>query len=208
MSVVGCPRCGSDVPILEAEVGRSRVLTCPSCASRLEVSVFADGAETRFQPQLLAGRATSAARPASSDPAATVPLGSRTALLDPGGDAVQRGAVATVIRTSLILAGAEPGAERFPLTASKTTVGRESADIVIPDSAMSSRHFEIEVRGGEYFVRDLESSNGTFLNGNRIRAAQLASGDTIRAGRSALTFRAFEAIAVDETFSPAGDPAR
>lgn len=199
MSAVSCPRCGGDVPVPEVEDGRSVSLICPACASRLEVSVSAAGAEMLFQPQLTRGEAEVASPPREIDPGATVPLGSGTALLDPVVDSAEQAEpLATVVQPFLILVGAEPGSERFALTERTTTVGRQSADIVIPDPAMSSRHFEIEIRGGEYFVRDLGSSNGTLLNGDRIRAAELVSGDTIRAGETSLTFRTFEAIAVDE----------
>jgi DNA-directed RNA polymerase subunit RPC12/RpoP len=198
MIVVSCPRCGGDVPLSEAEIRPQLTVSCPACTSRFEVSVSIDGAETLFQPQLLSADDPSPAASTGIDPSATVPLGSGTAMLDtPLAADEHQPPLATVVQVALILAGAEPGSERFTLSASLTTVGRESADIVIPDPAMSSRHFEIEVRGSESFVRDLESSNGTFLNGNRIRAAELVSGDTIRAGQSSFAFRIFEAIAVD-----------
>lgn len=170
-------------------------LVCPECASRLAVTVLVDGAETLFQPQLLGEEAEAAAQ--SADPAATVTLGSGTALLHPDEAQAPSIPLATVLQAALIWRGAEPGSERFTLTAASTTIGRESSDIVIPDHAMSSRHFAVEIRGKEYFVRDLDSSNGTFLNGDRIRAAELTSGDTIKAGQSSLTFRTFEAIALE-----------
>jgi hypothetical protein len=211
MNAVSCPRCGGDVPVPDAPgsgaaAAQPLALSCPGCASHLEVSII-DGAETVIQPQLLPGGAAPAYQPPDSDrpaepdplpdPTATLPLGSRTAMLSPESGANEQEAPGTVLRASLVIVGAEPGRERLTLSQPRTTVGRESADIVIPDPAMSARHFEIELRGGEYFVRDLESSNGTFLNGDRIRAAELASGDTIRAGQSSLTFRIFEAIAIE-----------
>lgn len=197
MSAVSCPRCGGDVSIPEVESGPSVSLICPSCASRVELTVSADGAETLFQPQLLTAEGEPASAPPSIDPSATVSLGSGTALLDTVADSAEQAVpLATVVQAFLIIVGAEPGSERLALSERATTVGRQSADIVIPDPAMSSRHFEIEIRGSEYFVRDLGSSNGTFLNGDRIRAAELVSGDSIGAGQTTLTFRTFEAIAL------------
>ncbi len=200
MEAVTCPRCGGDVPVgeagaPEAGVGVPLTLGCPGCAARLEVSVFVDGAETLFHPQLLPVDAAPDMRPPEPDPGATIPLGSRTAMLEPEPD--ERPGPATVARASLILTGAEPGNERTMLTEPTTTVGREGADVEIPDPAMSARHFAIELHGNEHFVRDLASSNGTFLNGDLIRVAELASGDTIRAGQSSFTFRIFETIAME-----------
>ena len=191
MTTVSCPRCASEVPIPTTGAGSPVAVTCPGCASRLEMSIVSDGAETLFQPQLL----TDSAAAPTVDPAATVAVGSGTVRLEASAAVEQ--APATVVQAALILAGAEPGSERFQLTSATTTVGREAADLTIADPAMSSRHFEIEVRGGEYFVRDLGSSNGTFLNGQPVRAAELVAGDTLQAGQTRWTFRTFEALAIE-----------
>jgi len=176
----------------DPETGPVVTLVCPQCAARLSVSIYADGAETLFQPQLL-GEEAEAAMPAH-DPSATIVIGPGTAVLGP--EVAEALSVATVLQAALILAGAEPGSERFTLSAARTSVGRENADIIIADPALSSRHFEIEIRGSEYFLRDLGSSNGTQLNGDPIRASEISPGDTIQAGRSTFTFRTFEAISL------------
>jgi pSer/pThr/pTyr-binding forkhead associated (FHA) protein len=63
-------------------------------------------------------------------------------------------------------------------------VGRTvSADFSIPtDSHMSRRHFLIDSTTDTIRVRDVGSSNGTFVNDQRITVAELKDGDTIRAG--------------------------
>ena len=83
------------------------------------------------------------------------------------------------------------------LRGDRVTVGRQTGEVQIPDSAMSAKHFEVERREGEFFIRDLASSNGTFLNDRRIKSAQLSKGDEIRAGRTTFTFTVVEAIALD-----------
>ncbi len=92
-----------------------------------------------------------------------------------------------------------PGEGRLPLARTKTVVGRDGVDIVIDDEALSGRHFEVEARGNEFFIRDLDSSNGTLVNGNRVRAAQLAVGDKIQAGQTSFIFRAVEVIPFDQS---------
>lgn len=78
--------------------------------------------------------------------------------------------------------------EQYPLTGSVTVVGREDSDINIDDPTMSVHHFEIEQRSGEFFIRDLESTNQTKVNGHKISSTTLESGDRIQAGLTVLVF--------------------
>ncbi|NLG51588.1 MAG: zinc-ribbon domain-containing protein [Chloroflexi bacterium] len=95
------------------------------------------------------------------------------------------------------------GAE-IPLAANKeTVVGREDPySGVFPDvdltphggeeGGVSRRHFKITVSGGQYMIEDLNSTNYTLLNRNRLQPgtpAPLNDGDEIRAGRLRLVFR-------------------
>ena len=89
----------------------------------------------------------------------------------------------------LLILGARPGEERRPIVRAKTSFGRKEADVNLADPSVSSAHFQIEAFGSEFFVRDLTSRNGTYLNNNRIRYSQLLPGDQITAGRTTLIFR-------------------
>jgi hypothetical protein len=87
------------------------------------------------------------------------------------------------------------GGDRYPLLGSLTTIGRdETADIVIDDPGVSRRHSEIRVTtDGPHLVtsiRDLNSTNGTFVNGERITTQRLQDGDRLTIGRTSATFRA------------------
>src|ERR1700676_693187 len=70
-------------------------------------------------------------------------------------------------------------------------VGRTSkADHSFPDDKlMSSLHFAIEYGEKGCRILDLQSSNGTFLNGARVKEATLATGDEIRAGNTVFVIR-------------------
>ncbi len=61
------------------------------------------------------------------------------------------------------------------------------------DSYLSSQHFAIECDGLRARVRDLESSNGTFLNGNKVSEETLQEGDSVMAGGSTFTVHLSEA---------------
>jgi len=65
-------------------------------------------------------------------------------------------------------------------------VGRtDQADLVFPlDSQMSSLHFTLSHEAGLCCLRDLKSTNGTLVNGNRVTETVLADGDTVRAGQT------------------------
>jgi adenylate cyclase len=63
-------------------------------------------------------------------------------------------------------------------------VGRApTSDIPVIDPTISRRHAELECRDGVVTVRDLGSSNGTFLNGTRIETATANAGDTLTFGK-------------------------
>ena len=65
----------------------------------------------------------------------------------------------------------------------KTTVGRLPENMLqIDDASVSSRHAEILFENNSWFIRDLGSTNGTFLNGSKIENAVLNHGDELRFG--------------------------
>ncbi|MEO2002092.1 MAG: FHA domain-containing protein, partial [Pirellulales bacterium] len=62
-------------------------------------------------------------------------------------------------------------------------IGREKGnEITVEDHEASRRHAEIRKHDDTYFLADLDSSNGTFLNNCRISEAELKSGDRIQIG--------------------------
>jgi pSer/pThr/pTyr-binding forkhead associated (FHA) protein len=71
------------------------------------------------------------------------------------------------------------------LPGSVKTIGRATgADFIVDAARVSRVHCRITaMANGDLEVRDLESTNGTFVNGNRIEAVKLAPGDKIQVGR-------------------------
>ena len=205
MTEAACPICGWEFPIPEGEGSEEIVVViCQECGSQLQVSIRPDvGVETLSHAESpfkkLADESETKEVDEGAGGATTVSVGTGTLLLDLEKSPSATPRRKTVAQGSLILAGALPGNEPLRLTEAKTVVGRESADIVIDDPALSSRHFEIEARGSEFFIRDLDSSNGTFLNGRKIRASQLTSSDKIQAGETKFTFIVLEYLPLDRS---------
>lgn len=70
------------------------------------------------------------------------------------------------------------------LKVDKTTIGRvEDNTFPIVDPSVSSHHCEILLQGSEVIVRDLNSTNGTFINGDKITESALKAGQILRLGQ-------------------------
>ena len=77
----------------------------------------------------------------------------------------------------------------FPLTADQITIGRESTSVVsLNHASVSRRHCVIEREGDNFKIRDLGSSNGTFVNGQPVNDKTLNHADQVRIGSIALLF--------------------
>jgi hypothetical protein len=71
-----------------------------------------------------------------------------------------------------------------------TRLGRASDnDIVLEDITVSQHHAVISFDRGRAFLRDLGSSNGTFIEGSRVTGGELGNGSAIRLGRAPLVYR-------------------
>jgi pSer/pThr/pTyr-binding forkhead associated (FHA) protein len=71
------------------------------------------------------------------------------------------------------------------LTVDKTTIGRvDDNTFAIPEGSVSSHHCEILLRGTDIVIRDLNSTNGTFINGHQVTGeAPLKPGQILRLGQ-------------------------
>jgi pSer/pThr/pTyr-binding forkhead associated (FHA) protein len=73
--------------------------------------------------------------------------------------------------------------EKIYLTKTSTVMGRDkTSDIVIDNSDVSWRHCLLDIQARGIYVLDLDSSNGTYLNGNLIREGYINPGDRLELG--------------------------
>ncbi len=75
------------------------------------------------------------------------------------------------------------------LTKERTTLGRRPYnDIVIDNLAVSGEHAVIQMTGGDVALEDLNSTNGTYVNGKAVKKQQLSNGDNIEIGKYKIKF--------------------
>jgi hypothetical protein len=85
---------------------------------------------------------------------------------------------------------------RVALGVEPVTVGRDpDNDVVLDDRRVSRRHAEIRLRLGRYTLYDLQSTNGTFVNGRRVAEVVLGDGDRILIGGTELVIQQAEPTA-------------
>lgn len=92
--------------------------------------------------------------------------------------------------------GPTPGAT-FSLEGDQLIIGRDSSSAVaINDAEVSRKHARLNFQGGKYVIEDLGSTNGTFVNGQRLASpAVLKSGDVVSLGEQIVLM--FEALSAD-----------
>jgi pSer/pThr/pTyr-binding forkhead associated (FHA) protein len=101
--------------------------------------------------------------------------------LPPLDDGIRLPLTANVVLT--VLSGPAQGTS-FTLTKPRVIVGRKGADIALEDPEISRHHCLMEVRESYINLKDMDSTNGTFYEEERVRAAMLVDGTEFRIGES------------------------
>ena len=96
----------------------------------------------------------------------------------------------TTQRATLLIKLHDRSSQELELTSDSFTIGRKSGnDLVIEDPAVSGHHARISKIHAVYFIEDLKSTNGTFVNDKRIDRHQLRDTDVVTIGRHRIIFR-------------------
>ena len=171
---VRCPGCMVMLQVDDESYQQKVLLQCPEC-----LYVFMAKAEDQEQESSDSG----------VEPAEDATL--LTSDFSPEGDAREfqwnvPGASITVIE------GDNQGIH-LKLREERLVIGRKGADLVAEDRAVSRLHCELYQKEGRWWVRDLNSTNGTLVNGKKTDEALLHHLDEIRAGRTRILFAETEA---------------
>ncbi len=154
--ILRCPYCKSLLRIDERKVIKSKKIRCPKCKRIMKLK---DGA------------------PAVQGADSKTIITSKEKVLD--GDIPKN--------LSIEIKVADNERKVFHLKKSRTVFGRADGDFNIKDPNVSKKHMVIEVWSKDnIYIRDLSSTNGTFLNGVRIISSKLKDGDTIQIGSTRL----------------------
>jgi pSer/pThr/pTyr-binding forkhead associated (FHA) protein len=79
--------------------------------------------------------------------------------------------------------------ERFFINKKIFTIGRNpDSDILLDDITVSRQHAVIEKKGDDFLIKDMESLNGTYINGKIIELSRLNNGDRIQIGKYLFLF--------------------
>ena len=211
--IIVCPSCSSRYKFDETKLGTrpSARTKCAKCGGTIEIENPALGAFTL--PPGAMPPVDPAAQPPKGDAAAAGPKTTATPGPAPAvdeklrtkkvpvtpalGEATSTGRdlmKAGIIempkdrRYSLaVLQGASTG-QIFPITQVRTTIGRAGADIVIDDPEASRVHAALEILGEHAILRDLGSTNGTFVDLERIEQHVLYNQNEFRIGSHVLMF--------------------
>ena len=159
--IIQCGHCGAQYKVDEARLPRAG-LTCKRCQALIPVSP-ASGTGDRGGPDAtIIGRASTP----SGAPLST----------------------ASGVRISLVIQLGPDRGKTYPITKDRVIIGRKTGDLILNDPEVSGSHASLEIVGNTYFLRDLRSTNGTYLNGAKVAEAEVTHLDEITLGKSTLIF--------------------
>jgi predicted Zn finger-like uncharacterized protein len=193
--IVVCPSCQSRYRFDESKLGdRANAKTrCAKCGATIEIENPLHGAMTMPPPEPASSSPPSAPEALQtretpvppSSPAA--PVGSATIT---GGDALKMGLLQlpTDRRFSLAVIQGPATGQIFQITKTRTVIGRSGADVNLDDPEASRQHAAVEIVGDVAVLRDLGSTNGTWIELDRIEQHQLGNQQEFRIGSHVLMF--------------------
>ena len=104
-------------------------------------------------------------------------------------DQVQQGAGREVVGWVVVMGGEQKGTD-FRLFPGRNVMGTAAdCDIVLTDAYLSSKHCAIRYEDEQYSMVDLDSTNGTMVNGKKTAKVELIDNDMIRLGKTELKFK-------------------
>ncbi|MGH9324957.1 MAG: FHA domain-containing protein [Vicinamibacteria bacterium] len=194
---VACPTCQTKYRFDESQLGgKPRVTTkCKKCGGVIEIEAP--------ESDLVAARPTGgAADDAVTGPSATAPARreqdttarvKRLRSDEPLGEATMTGQrVADLLdlpqdkKYSLAVLQGKASGQIFQIQKVKTVLGRADCDIVLDDPECSRQHASLEILGSRVVVNDLNSTNGTFVQGARIQSMEIENHNEFRVGEHVL----------------------
>lgn len=183
MIPVTCPNCSAKYRLDEAKLGGGKAkVKCPKCSVSFDVG-GALGSASDTEP---VGPAPKPERPRD----ATARAQRMRSDSDIGGDTITTSGLAaagafelpTDKKYSVAVLDGKASGEIFEIVKTRTTLGRAGTDIVLDDPECSRQHALIEILGARVTISDLQSTNGTFVDGKRVDKGDLENQTEFRIG--------------------------
>jgi predicted Zn finger-like uncharacterized protein len=196
--IVACPSCQSRYKFDESKLGdRPKVKTrCSKCGGTIEIENPVFGSSTLAPDEPLAPPPAPASAPEESLRTQRTPVQPPTTKSETGmatiagGDAQRMGLLQLPKdkRFSLAVIQGIATGQIFPISKTRTVIGRSGADINIDDPEASRQHAALEIVAEVAILRDLGSTNGTWIELDRIEQHQLNNQQEFRIGSHVLMF--------------------
>lgn len=189
---VACPNCQTRYRFDESQLGGKSHASakCKKCGGTIEIGAAEVDLVTAHPEQPSAAATGDTVPRRERDTTARVRrLRSDENL---GGETIAGHRIAEVIdlpqdkKYSLAVLQGKASGQIFHIQKVKTTVGRSDCDIVLDDPECSRQHATIEVLGSRVVLNDLGSTNGTFVQGERIQSSELENQNEFRIGEHVL----------------------
>jgi predicted Zn finger-like uncharacterized protein len=194
--IIVCPSCQAKYKFDEEKLGeRPRAKTrCAKCGGTIEIENPLLAAMTLPPGTKLAGTTTQV--PTLDEPAPKLPdePPAKTPGGEPAGTVTGRGLEKSIVelpkdkRFSLAVIQGPATGHIHPVLKARTTIGRSGADINIEDPEASRQHASLEILGDHAILRDLGSTNGTYVEADRIEQQVLNNQMEFRIGSHVLMF--------------------
>ena len=162
--IVACPGCGKRYTFDVAKLGGrpQATLRCPHCQNAIVVKAEDPGDRT-MRLDADASLLSKSSKVPGGDP--FMPQGRRISLA--------------------VLQGADSG-RIFQISQPRTVLGRGDAEVIVNDNEVSRQHASLEIHGAKVVLKDLGSTNGTFVNDVKIGQCELENRGEFRIGGTRL----------------------
>jgi predicted Zn finger-like uncharacterized protein len=197
--IIVCPSCQAKYKFDEEKLGeRPRAKTrCAKCGGTIEIENPLLAAMT-LPPGTMAGTTTQVPfpepEPEPAPPPPERPPAVKTSPGDRGGTVTGRGLEKSIVelpkdkRFSLAVIQGPATGHIHPVLKARTIIGRAGADINIDDPEASRQHASLEILGDHAILRDMGSTNGTYVEADRIEQQVLNNQMEFRIGSHVLMF--------------------
>ncbi len=190
--IIECTTCGAKYKYDESKLAgaESKKLKCPKCKGIIEVvnqnvraaAALRDPDSGKWEQTFTTVSSPSSSSPAQTDPADTAVTGESPKTSKLRKEMLDGLKLPETRKLSIAVISGNNAGEIFQISKPRMVIGRAEADILIQDLEASRTHAEIDVIGDRVVLHDLNSTNGTFVDEQKITSVTLENHSEFRIG--------------------------